>query len=87
MNRSPRTNTAPTLTPWYPPEIKPVRKGVYERDMEAVLMHAYGQWSYWNGVHWCGWASDRESARNNGIQGLPSLMQDAPWRGLARRSK
>lgn len=58
----------PKLTDWFPPEIKPVRKGLY---------HAYrvGEWhtlKYWNGKRW------------EQYKGAPwKIAQNHNWRGLA----
>ena len=76
---SPHSYTDDQLTPWYPAEIKPKRKGVYERDMT----HGRGSYSYWNGKYWCGWGGDVGIAHYNGIKHHESCVQDAPWRGLA----
>ena len=51
----------PKLTPWYPPEVKPVREGVYERDMPGLE----GEYSYFAHGAWYGWSATIEIANNN----------------------
>jgi hypothetical protein len=67
-----------SLTPWFPADVKPVRVGVYERDMGASLC---GKYSHWNGQWWGGWANTVESAADNANYG--SEVQNKPWRGLS----
>lgn len=61
----------PKLTPWYPPEIKPVRKGFYERKWN--IRDNYGTFfrDRWDGQHW-NWHGE---------------MWEGPysWRGLAEK--
>jgi hypothetical protein len=71
-------DTTPAVTDWIPGHIKPVRVGVYERQTNV------GRWSYWSGEFWA--TADNVSpsgAMNPGWIGIPSGVQDAPWRGLA----
>ena len=76
----------PKLTPWYPPEIKPVRAGVYERDMGEYYTGRYSYFSIATGL-WYGWAEWREFAIDNAKKGYVSSLQDRPWRGLTERAK
>jgi len=40
------------MTPWFPPHIKPVHKGVYEiKYTERGLYDSY-MWATWNGSKW-----------------------------------
>lgn len=64
------------LTEWFPPEIKPVHKGVYER----AMCGRGTRYSFWDGVCWGGWSDKVRWAW--GQRGIPSVVQDAPWRGL-----
>mgnify|MGYP001051620624 CR=1 FL=1 len=63
------------LTPWFPAEVKPVRKGFYERDygfeQEDIA-------DYWDGNAW--WVIPTYDLTER-IPGLPVL----PWRGLAKK--
>lgn len=71
------------VTPWFPADVKPVRPGVYERDMESVGLRGYGQWSHWDGERWGGYGADKKIAMRNAES--PSAYQSIPWRGLARK--
>lgn len=78
------SRTPSRVTPWYPPEIEPVRVGVYERDNSQHAMA--GRFSYWNGQVWCGWGGTVSIAHWNGKRNHVSSAQHLPWRGLARKS-
>jgi hypothetical protein len=67
-------------TEWYPGDVKPRRKGVYER--QIFFGHEIIRFSYWSGI-WGGWADSIEQARSN--RNRASEVQDAPWRGLAEK--
>jgi hypothetical protein len=63
------------LTPWFQPEVKPARKGFYERD------YGFGDEDiadYWDGRSWWVVPIDFPTER---LAGSPSL----PWRGLAEK--
>lgn len=65
------------LTKWYQGDQKPVRVGVYERDIKA-----FGKtYSKWDGKNWrcIGWSPD--DAENWSF--AKSAYQNSPWRGLA----
>lgn len=76
----PRDTPHGGLTDWYPPTIEPLRVGVYQRDMQGS---GNGEYSYWNGDFWGGWAATVDIAEKNKFD--PSSVQDADWRGLARK--
>lgn len=65
------------LTPWFPPSVKPARKGVYERDWAFAF-------SYWNGMRWCVGCTTPDVAAGERER---SLYQDIQWRGLAKEPK
>jgi hypothetical protein len=71
-------------TPWFPPEVKPVRHGVYQRDIRAIGKKRYS--FYANGV-WYGWGDTVKVAHANGVSHAISAVQNAPWRGLAKEPK
>lgn len=75
-------STPPRLTDWYPPSIKPARVGVYQRDMRGT---GNGQYSHWDGMFWGGWGGSIEIAARNA--GGISSVQDANWRGLAKKPR
>jgi hypothetical protein len=63
------------LTPWFPPEVKPVYVGVYRTKFFAN----YSGYSYWNGSAWSfEWDSVEEVSR------MEIGNQDKSWRGLAK---
>ena len=65
-------------TPWYPPSAKPVRVGMYQRDLGSIGI----RWSWWNGRYWCGFADRWSHAAHNGRGDFKSAHQDAHWRGV-----
>ncbi len=67
------------LTPWFPPEVTPVRKGVYE----ATLVEGEAGWyAYWRGDSWGGsWKRKDVAARIK----MESSEQRKWWRGLAEK--
>jgi hypothetical protein len=68
------------LTPWFPPEVKPARKGWYPRKYQLGVAY-----SHWNGRSWsCGVFElvDCDLAR-----GMRSSEQRLPWRGIAHPPK
>ena len=64
-----------TLTPWYPPHIKPVRVGVYETNTRI------GRYQHWNGKFWGLFDPDAELAADS--HDCRSFYQSPSWRGLA----
>lgn len=68
------------LTPWYPPEVKPVRVGVYQRN----LGEGSPTYSRWNGREW---KFSRPTADEADEQTFRSLWQYMDWRGLAEPPK
>ena len=66
------------LTPWYPPEIKPLHVGVYERDYSQK-----GRWyCFWDGNYF-GCAQSQTIFCTEDV----SLDQNIPWRGLTSKAK
>jgi hypothetical protein len=61
------------LTPWFRPEIKPVRKGWYERKWASELSR--DNFDYWNGKRWY--------SAINGVRSEIPTMYVLAWRGLA----
>lgn len=67
------------LTPWFPGDVKPARKGVYERDFPNGSLY-----SRWNGRHWIfGYYAVEHAATRVG----KSLYQTKRWRGLSSNPK
>ena len=72
-----------TLTPWYPPHIKPVHVGVYETDAEPNDFPGSGScYQYWDGSLW-GYCSDKTDFFLCPNDGYVSRYQSPRWRGLA----
>ncbi len=75
------------LTPWFPPEIKPMRKGVYQVAYWSQERPSYAKW--FNGI-WRGSYSGisaetlRLADADNRHQ---NYRQNLEWRGLARKPK
>ncbi len=63
-----------TRTDWYEGWQHPVRIGVYERLLAPDVFRYL-----WDGLQWT-------HVRANS-HGVPSYMQDLPWRGLTEESK
>lgn len=69
---------SPELTGWYEGEQRPVRVGVYQRQMN-ILSHV--TYSYWDGEYWCCYANSAIGAE--AYIHMSSNWQFVPWRGLA----
>lgn len=69
------------LTPWYPADVKPVRKGVYDTQSQGGDGYAY-----WDGRHWFPFKSTASTALKRGTE-LSDLgiaeYQGKQWRGVA----
>ena len=73
------------LTPWYPPEIRPVHVGEYEIQTGWV-----GRVSlrWFDGEFWsCEYLSDEPIFIRMGERQKVSSFQDVTWRGLAEEPK
>lgn len=70
------------LTPWFPGDVKPVRKGVYQRRAGFL-----GVYSYWNGRFWCLGDNSPFGAKDSFAISHASQAQSKPWRGLATPPK
>jgi hypothetical protein len=66
-------------TAWYPSEVKPARRGVYERHFGTIGV----RFAYWNGKFWGGFANVHRHAVRN--RHTPTAHEVALWRGLARK--
>lgn len=72
------------LTPWFPGNVKPARKGVYQRDW----LDGGPLWfSYWNGKTWNSGDDTTEGAACPVNKYWKSNHQKLPWRGLAQDPK
>lgn len=68
------------LTDWLRGEDKPIRRGVYMRELG-------GRWWYawWTGRSWCAGATSAREAWN--LRHERSRLQLLPWRGLTKPAK
>lgn len=71
-------------TQWYPGDVEPVRKGVYQRNLfyqrECQYLITY---SYWNGEFW-GSYSHQSPRAAFGFRRVRSGYQNLGWRGVAK---
>ena len=72
-----------TLTDWFHGSVKPVRKGVYQRE------YTYGkskrlQYCYWNGKGWGMGEHTAEQAMTHEIVFMVAPRQFLPWRGVLK---
>ena len=68
-------------TPWFPYDVKPCRKGVYET--RRIL-----KWSrtfqFWDGSVWHAYADEIRAAHSN--RRRESIYQTIQWRGVAKKN-
>ena len=76
----------PKLTPWFPPEIKPVYVGAYWVTHKA-WDHAYDSFAYWNGTEWSDSYVRSTSCCPDKTEFIwgNGAYQDKSWRGLAEK--
>lgn len=78
------------LTPWFPANVKPARKGVYE--VRDNVFTRYRAFAYWNGERfgwrcWDGAPHDAQGAVNDAFvcsNYETCLAPRVAWRGLAK---
>lgn len=75
------------LTPWFKGDVKPARKGVYQREYGAGCRTDI-RFSYWDGARWR-WPSKEsaETASDHWRCRPPSAIVNLRWRGLASEPK
>ena len=61
------------LTPWFPPEVKPVRDGVYLT--RGIEFSHKGVLRFWNGTCWS-WMNDYSNPA--------PFLAERQWRGLSK---
>ena len=71
------------FTDWFPGSVKPVRKGVYQR--EYIYGKSKGiQYCYWNGKGWGMGEHTAEQAMTHEIVFMVAPRQVLPWRGVLK---
>lgn len=68
----------PKLTPWFPGDVKPARKGIYQR----LYPYDKVQHCYWTGRSW---RAGTWHAGNSMVVKFASDHQRLSWRGLASK--
>jgi hypothetical protein len=68
------------MTEWYPANIKPVHRGVYEK-LDVEGKNGYQRW---NGAFWSTWCNSPQVAEMSDDM---SLFQNDPWRGFTKEQK
>lgn len=66
------------LTPWYPGDVKPVRKGVYQ----TKVVDLGTGYQFWNGKRWSVWDETENWALY--LKKLSSCYQEPKWRGVSK---
>lgn len=72
------------LTPWFPPEVKPVRKGVYPTEFDCINGPVAG-YSFWFAPGWSGQRKTPKDAMD--FTHRADGIQHKRWRGLASDPK
>jgi len=68
------------MTPWFPPHIKPVRKGVYQIKYTKKQNPAYSaMYATWDGTHWSTGSYNLDDAYH---QQFYVANQKKFWRGF-----
>lgn len=69
------------LTPWFPPEKKPFRHGVYQTEDDSDRQPVQVGYQYWNGRRWGQFCDTPTQAAR--YADWESIFQENHWRGLA----
>ena len=70
-------------TDWFPPSVKPVHVGIYERRDTPRTGHFGGtHYSFWNGKNWGSSGNSIEGAQEWGV--IDSMEQFTIWRGVKK---
>jgi hypothetical protein len=71
------------MTDWFPPHIKPVRKGVYETSDLHKMPRTLPTYSRWDGVNW----SNESYCTHHAELHYTSYgaLQDKYWRGFTEK--
>lgn len=71
------------LTDWFSGWVKPVRKGVYQREYTYGKSKGF-QYCYWNGKGWGMGEHTIEQAMTHEIVFMVAPRQVLPWRGVLK---
>ena len=71
------------MTPWFPPHIKPVRKGVYEVKFTPKGLYESYFYAMWNGKRWSRVATYEEMKR---FHSNFDALQNKYWRGFKEQT-
>jgi hypothetical protein len=83
MAKQQRPIGAEDLTPWFPPEVKPVHVGEYETD-EFFAVGFARRW--WNGSEWSVFYRDSDTAAEKHVwRKSVTGVSDIRWRGLSKK--
>jgi len=69
------------MTKWFPPHIKPVRKGVYEVKFTPKGVHESYMYAMWNGKKWSRVATYEEM---KSFHSNFDALQGKYWRGFTK---
>lgn len=72
------TYTEDDLTPWFPPDVKPVHEGVYQTMANNLIV-----FQYWDSFQWGYYTQTPDRAIDQ--RQLRSEFQKSPWRGLNKQ--
>ena len=73
------------MTPWFPPHIKPVRKGVYQIKYTQIENTKYlSRYATWNGTYWSAGSYNMDDAYH---QQFNKSIQNKFWRGFTEEQK
>jgi len=70
------------MTPWFPPHIKPARKGVYEVKFTPKGLYESYFYAMWNGKRWSRVATYEEMAL---FHSNFDALQNKYWRGFKEK--
>jgi hypothetical protein len=72
----------PFLTPWFPPDIPPVRPGIYMVDQSWTDRETESVYAYWDGTEWYPQGSTVKDAAYTMCYGPKKGRPFKRWRGL-----
>ena len=72
------------MTPWFPPHIKPVHKGLYEIKFTDMNLKGVDDPMYatWNGLRWSSASYQKSGGYHKMFYGV---TQDKYWRGFKEK--